>query len=167
MTFEISDLRQQPAFFDAVADRIWQAWWKPQGYPLDHITTGLAESMKGERIPFAIVAHDGGKFLGSTLGIKSDMDDRPQYSPWVAAVWVEPQHRLQQVGRSLVGHAAKTLFARGFARIHLCSAARRLNFYTRQGWVPIEQDVGKHRQTVYIMDAPGDAGAQARASSEL
>ena len=153
MTFGISDLRQEPAFFDAVADRIWRAWWKPNGYSFEHITKGLAETMRGERIPFAIVAHDGGEFLGSTLGIASDLAERQQYTPWVAAVWVEPQHRLKQVGRSLVGHAAQSLFARSFKRIYLCSSPRRRNFYTRQGRVPIEEGVGEHRQTVYVMDA--------------
>ena len=156
MTLQISDLRQEPQFFDTVADRIWQAWWKPNGYSFEHVSNGLSEMMKGERIPFAIVAHDGGEYAGSTLGIASDMDARPQYSPWVAAVWVEPQARLKQVGRTLVGHAAQMLFQRGFARIYLCSAAKRLNFYTRQGWQPIEQNVGEHHQTVYIMDAPGE-----------
>jgi GNAT superfamily N-acetyltransferase len=153
VTFQISDLRQEPEFFDTVADRIWRAWWKPHGYSFEHITKGLSEMMKGERIPFAIVAHSGSEFLGSTLGIASDMEARPHYSPWVAAVWVEPQHRLKDVGRSLVGHAAQTLFARGFARIYLCSSPKRLNFYTRQGWVPIEENIGEHLQTVYIMDA--------------
>jgi RimJ/RimL family protein N-acetyltransferase len=150
---QISDLRQQPEFFDTVADRVWRAWWKPSGVPLERISDGLAGMMKGEPIPFAIVAHDGNTFLGSTLGIASDLADRPQYSPWVAAVWVEPQHRLKQVGRSLVGHAAQTLFARGFERIYLCSSVRRRNFYTQQGWKPIEDNIGEHRQTVYVMDA--------------
>jgi predicted N-acetyltransferase YhbS len=157
VTLQISDLREQPAFYDTVADRIWQAWWKLDGYSFGQISERLAATMQGERIPFAIVAHDGGEFVGSTLGIVSDMSDRPQYSPWVAAVWVEPQHRLKQVGRALVGHAARTLFQRDFPRIYLCSSAKRLNFYTRQGWLPIEHDVGEHHQTVYIMDAPGGA----------
>lgn len=136
---QISDLRQRPEFFDTVADRVWRAWWRPRGVPLERISDGLAHAVKGDRIPFAIIAHDGDEFLGSTLAIASDLNERPQYSPWVAAVWVEPQHRLKQVGRSLVGHAAKTLFARGFARIYLCSSVSRRDFYTRQGWVPIEE----------------------------
>jgi GNAT superfamily N-acetyltransferase len=153
VTFEISDLRQQPAFRDTVADRIWRAWWKLDGYSFDQISKRLADVMRGDRIPFAIVAHDGSEFLGSTLGIASDMADRPQYSPWVAAVWVEPQHRLKQVGRSLVSHAAQVCFSRGFERIYLCSSSSRRNFYTRQGWLPIEENVGEHAQTVYVMDA--------------
>lgn len=153
MSFQISDLRQRPEFFGAVADRVWRAWWEPNGAPLERIATALAEMMKGERIPFALVAHDGADYLGSTFGIASDLSERPQYSPWVAAVWVEPRYRLRQVGRTLVGHAAQSLFERGYNRIYLCSSVERRHFYIRQGWVPIEEGVGEHRQTVYVRDA--------------
>jgi hypothetical protein len=40
-SFTISDLRQRPEFFDHVAERIWQAWWKADGHPLDYISTQL------------------------------------------------------------------------------------------------------------------------------
>jgi hypothetical protein len=43
LAFTISDLRQQPEFFDSVADRIWQAWWEPNGYPIDFIRGRLEE----------------------------------------------------------------------------------------------------------------------------
>lgn len=158
MTAQISELRHQPQFFDSVADRIWQAWWNPGGYSLEYVSNFLSEMIKGERVPFAIVAHDGDEFIGSALAVASAMDTRPQYSPWVAAVWVEPQARLKQVGRTLVGHATHMLFQRGFARVYICSVPELLTFYTRQGWQPIEHDVGERHQTVYIMDAPGELG---------
>ena len=49
MTIAISDLRQRPDFFDAVADRIWQAWWKRHGVPLDYITARLTENLARRR----------------------------------------------------------------------------------------------------------------------
>lgn len=108
--------------------------------------------MNGERIPFALVATDGAQFLGSTLGIECDLAERPQYAPWVAAVWVEPQHRLKTVGSSLVGRAVQNCFDRGFPRVYLCSSPERWNFYTRQGWTPIEHGVGNSNQTVYVQE---------------
>ena len=88
-TFSISDLRQRPEFFDTIASRIWQAWWKQRGFPLKYIAGRLREHLDANLTPFALVAHDGPTFKGSILVIDSDMDDRPQYSPWVAAVWVD------------------------------------------------------------------------------
>jgi GNAT superfamily N-acetyltransferase len=80
------------------------------------------------------------------------MDERPEYTPWVAAVWVEPQYRGQNVGRALVSHAAGSLL-QAFQRVYLCARAARHDFYARQGWVPIERDVGEKRLTVFIKDA--------------
>src|SRR5438034_1262238 len=76
--FTISDLRQCPELFDTVADRIWQEWWQPNGYPLEYISTRLRENMEATPIPFALVAHDGGKFLGTSSVIASDLEERPQ-----------------------------------------------------------------------------------------
>ena len=155
MPVRISDLRECPEFFDTVADRVWCAWWQPNGHALERVSIGLKDMMKAERIPFALVAREGDEFLGSTLGIESDLAERPQYAPWVAAVWVEPQHRLKMVGRSLVGQAVRCCFERGFPRVYLCSSPERWNFYIRQGWKPIEHGVGEHNQTVYLQEERG------------
>lgn len=153
MDFTVSDLRHRPQFLDTVADRIWRAWWEPNGHSLESVSSGLQAFLNDDPIPFGLVAHAGKQYLGSTLGIASDLDKRPQYSPWVAAVWVEPEHRLRHVGRSLVGHAMQAFFGLGFERIYLCSNPERRPFYTRQGWVPIEENVGPDAQTVYACDA--------------
>ena len=50
----ISDLRRRPEFFDAVADRIWQAWWKADGHPLQYISDRLRENMNAASIPIPI-----------------------------------------------------------------------------------------------------------------
>ena len=89
LLFTISDLRRRPEFFDIVADRIWQAWWQQSGYPLDYISTRLLENMEPTPVPFALVAHDGDNFLGTASVIASDLEERPQLTPLVAAVWVE------------------------------------------------------------------------------
>src|ERR1700682_1881021 len=103
--FTISDLRQCPVFFDTVADRIWQAWWEASGTPVDCISGRLRENMEATPIPFALVAHDGGTFLGTSSVIASDLAERPQLTPWVAAVWVEAQARRRGVGGALVQRA--------------------------------------------------------------
>jgi N-acetylglutamate synthase-like GNAT family acetyltransferase len=155
--FTISDLRQRPAFFDTVAERIWQAWWKDGGHPLDYISSRLCENMKDTPIPFALVAHDGETFLGTASVIAADLDERPQLTPWVAAVWVEPQARQRGVGGALVDRAAIDCFALGFSRTYLCARPQRSAFYEGLGWTLIERDVGQHRLSVFFRDANPDA----------
>ena len=149
-SFAISDLRQRPEFFDAVANRIWRAWWESRGFPLGYISGRLEENMDAEQVPFALVAHEGPAFLGTVSVIASDLEDRPHYTPWVAAVWVDPEYRERGVGRALVARAADDTFALGIERVYLCASKPRRNFYVRQGWLPIEEDVGEHSMIVFI-----------------
>jgi GNAT superfamily N-acetyltransferase len=153
LPFIISDLRQRPEFFDTVADRIWRAWWKEIGTPVDYISGRLHENMNAEPLPIALVAHDGAEFLGTSSVITSDLEQRPQLTPWVAAVWVDPQHRTRGVGSALVERATRDCFALGIARAHLCARPALTEFYQRLGWIPIERGVGEHSLTVFIQDA--------------
>jgi GNAT superfamily N-acetyltransferase len=153
LPFSLSDLRQRPEFFDTVAMRIWQAWWKPDGYQLDYITGRLRENMSATPIPLALVAHDGGSFLGTASVIASDLPERPQLTPWVAAVWVEPHARGRGIGAALVDRATLDCFALGFVRAYLCARPQRSGFYERLGWTSIERDIGPHHLSVFVRDA--------------
>ena len=153
MSFNISDLRQHPKFFNTVADRIWQAWWQPNGYPLEHISTRLRENIEATPIPFALVAHDGEKFLGTSSVIASDLEERPQLTPWIAAVWVEEDARRRGVGAALVNRATDDCLALGIARAYLCARPRMTKFYDGLGWTVIERNVGPHHLSVFARDA--------------
>lgn len=154
--FTISDLRQRPEFFTEVADRIWQAWWMTQGYSLDHIAGRLRENMNTAPIPFALVAHAGETFLGTVSVIASDLAERPQLTPWVAAVWVEENARRHGIGAALVDRAVADCFALGVSRAYLCARPRLSGFYGRLGWTVQERKVGPHQLSVFARDAdPG------------
>lgn len=154
MHFAISDLRRQPQFFDVVADRIWQAWWQPNGFPREYIATRLAENMSGTPIPFALVAHNGETFLGTSSVIASDLAERPQLTPWVAAVWVEKEARKHGVEAALVNRATEDCFALGMTPVYLCARAAMSEFYRRLGWTMIERGVGPHQLGVFFREAP-------------
>ena len=122
MPFTISDLRQCPEFFDIVAERIWQAWWKADGHPFDYISGRLRENLSDTPIPFALVAHDGETFLGTASVIASDLAERPQFTPWVAAVGsirgragAASVPRWSTAQRSIASHwgSAAPIYARG------------------------------------------------------
>jgi GNAT superfamily N-acetyltransferase len=153
LAFTISDLRQQPEFFDSVADRIWQAWWQPNGYPPEYITGRLKENLQDTPIPLALVAHHSGTFLGTASLIASDLDERPELTPWVAAVWVEERARGQGVGAALVDAAADASFTLGFSRTYLCARVRMTRFYQRLGWTLIERRVGPHQLNVFVRES--------------
>ncbi|MGO8909407.1 MAG: GNAT family N-acetyltransferase [Bradyrhizobium sp.] len=162
LSFTISDLRQCPQFFDTVADRIWRAWWQADGTPLDTISGRLRENMTATPIPFALVAHDDALFLGTASVIASDLAERPQLTPWVAAVWVEPSARQRGVGGALVDRATQGCFDLGFGRAYLCARLQRTVYYERLGWSSIERDVGPRHLSVFFRDALRETGPISR-----
>ena len=109
--------------------------------------------MDASPIPFALVAHDGEKFLGTSSVIASDLEERPQLTPWVAAVWVEEDARRRGVGAALVNRAAQDCFALGVSRAYLCARPRMTRFYEALGWTVVERNVGAHRLSVFIRDS--------------
>ena len=153
LAFTISDLRQRPEFFEPVADRIWQAWWEPNGYPLAYITGRLKENLRDTPIPLALVAHHDSAFLGTASLIASDLDERPDLTPWVAAVWVEERARGHGIGAALVNGATQACFKLGFRRTYLCARARMTGFYEGLGWTLIERRVGPHQLNVFVREA--------------
>jgi GNAT superfamily N-acetyltransferase len=155
----ISDLREQPHFVDAVANRIWQGWWAHKSVPLSYIRSRLNDNLNTDAIPFALVAHDGPRFLGTSSVISSDLEDLPDYTPWVAAVWVEPEHRTRQIGRSLVARAVADSFALGISRIYLSAPPLRRNFYLRQGWQPLRENVGARSVTVFVREQSAESSS--------
>jgi GNAT superfamily N-acetyltransferase len=150
-SFAVSDLRARPEFSKDVADRVWRAWWKDKGYPLDYIAGQVAENLSSEAIPFAVVAHDGDQFLGTASVIPSDLDERPEYTPWVAAVWVDPEHRRRGVGAALVQEAAQAAFNLGSDLIYLCALPEKRTFYENLGWQRLEENVGEGGLTVLTL----------------
>lgn len=153
MDFTVSDLRDKPAFFDILVQRIWHAWWKHEGHSLDPFSAKMRRLLDDEALPFALIAHKDHLYLGSALGLAADLDERPQYTPWVAAVWVDPEHRSKKMGRSLIDRTKEALFDLGYPRVYLNSIPELRDFYTRQGWQPIEEKIGPKALIVYASDA--------------
>ena len=98
-TFQISDFREQQCYGAIIADRVWNAWWRNTGRPVSDVERHMFEMADDRPLPMAVVAHNEHGYLGSAFLIHSDMEERPQYRPWVAAVWVEAAERKRGVGR--------------------------------------------------------------------
>ncbi|PWK70761.1 GNAT family N-acetyltransferase [Aminobacter sp. AP02] len=150
-TYSISDLRDRPEFAADVADRIWNAWWRDDGHELAFIR-GLVDENFASTGPRALVAHDGDSFLGTAHLIDNDLESRPQYSPWVAAVWVDEAARKSGIGAALVRAGAEAAFGQGFDTVYLCAKPAKSAFYERLGWQRIEEDV--EGLNVFLMKRP-------------
>jgi GNAT superfamily N-acetyltransferase len=154
----ISDLRDRPDFAATVADRVWRAFWKKDGHPLELLTGLVHQNFGPGPIPTALVAHEGERFLGTVSIIASDEEARPQYTPWVAALWVEPEHRRRGIGALLVEKAVLFAFNTGAERVYLLSRAHRCAFYKGLGWIVLEVDAPEDGMFILSRTAYGAGG---------
>jgi GNAT superfamily N-acetyltransferase len=150
---QVADYRDHQNFGPIIADRIWNAWWKDAGLHLSDITHHLTEMVDDRSLPTALIAHDESGYLGSAFLIDCDLEERQQYKPWVAAVWVEESNRRRGVGKSLVEAAAKTAAALGYRVSYICCHQELEAFYTVFGWSVLERDVGPHKLSVLSFEA--------------
>ena len=153
MTLGIVDLRERPHHAEAVAERIWKAFWKHHGTPFAEIRDGLAAVLKAEGgVPFALVAESEGRVCGNTLVIDNDEPAKPELTPWVAAVWVDEDMRGRGVARALIDDAARRSQMLGVPCLYLVSRPGLRGFYTGLGWHELESEVGEHRQVLYARE---------------
>lgn len=145
----VVDLRERPEFASIIADRVWRAWWEPKGSALAFVEKLVQQRLDCKPIPIALVAHDRGTFLGTASVLASDLDERPQYTPWVADVWVEPEHRSNGIGAALVRAAADKAHTLGFDPAYLCALPLKHGFYERLGWRLVEAGVTEAGQAVF------------------
>jgi GNAT superfamily N-acetyltransferase len=99
----IDYLADHPQFLRTLAE--WQhGEW---GYlrPDDSVEARMARLRKFSeraRIPLTVVAHENEELLGSASLIPHDMDTRMELTPWLAGVFVAPEHRRRGIGAALV-----------------------------------------------------------------
>ena len=151
-TFQISDFRNHQHYGSTIADRVWNAWWKNAGLPLSDVERHMIEMADDRPLPMALVAHSASGYLGSAFLIRSDMEERPQYSPWVAAVWVEASERKRGVGRALVVEGARIAYSLGYRAAYICCRPELEKFYLRIGCRLAEQAAGAKHLSVLKLD---------------
>ncbi len=83
-------------------------------------------------IPSTFIAVDN-KLLGSAAIIAQDMKTRPQLTPWLASVFVEPGSRQNGVGSKLVLHAMQQAKNAGIKTLYLFTPDNKA-FYLRLNW---------------------------------
>lgn len=144
----ISNLCNITWMLEPAANRIWHAWSMSRGLQLKEVIAKL-EGIVGSDKEFTLIAHTGDTFIGTVSLIESDLPERSNLSPWIAAVWVDIEFRKHGVGSALIGAAERLATSFGYGVLHLYCAPELRSFYSNLGWVEIEAEVGKGGSSVF------------------
>jgi len=144
----ISNLRNRAEMLEHAAKRIWYAWSMNRGLGLKQVIAKL-EGIVGSEKEFTLIAHKGDIFVGTISLIKSDFPERPNLTPWIAAVWVDEQFRKYRVGSTLIGAAERLAISVGYDVLYPCCAPELRSFYRSLGWTEIEANVRKSGSFIF------------------
>jgi GNAT superfamily N-acetyltransferase len=100
-------------------------------------------------IPTTFVACDQDRLLGSASLVFHDLDIRPQYTPWLASVYVDPTQRSRGVGRSVVQRVMQEAQDLQVLRLYLFTLDREA-FYASLGWKVVERTLYREKPIVIM-----------------
>jgi len=108
------------------------------GQTLESRAVEIKEAMNVDRVPIAFVAlGDDDGIVGTASLIFDDLEGDPR-NPWLASVYVPPEHRQKGIASALVRTVEDAARRLGYTRLYLfTSTAPKL--YAGLGWRPLEQ----------------------------
>lgn len=136
---EIVPLADKKEFIAELAELHHAEWMHLNpSLPLGGRTDKIAEAAQPEGIPSIFIAVSEGQLVGSAALIQSDMDSRPDLSPWLAAVYVKEAFRGQGIATELIARC-ETEAARYNANAWYLYTEFASKLYEKLGWHHLER----------------------------
>jgi len=136
---EIAYLIDHAAHIPELARMHFEEWshLRP-GESLETRTARLRSCCGRNSIPTAVVALEGEELLGSALLVAQDLASRPHLTPWLAGIFVKPQHRGQGIGTRLIQRIETEAHSLGTDILYLYTSTTQ-SLYERLGWSVMER----------------------------
>ncbi len=87
--------------------------------------------------------------------IESDCVHRPQYAPWVAAVFVKEEWRHRGIASGILQEACRVARRAGVKGLHIDCHVNTVPLYAQNGWTILEQEVGDAVSVVMLRTLEG------------
>jgi predicted N-acetyltransferase YhbS len=148
---DIIDLADEPLHIPTLAKWHHDEWGylNPNGSVEQRIEK-MERYLSSGLIPSTFIAKEGVTVLGSAAIIENDMDTHPELSPWLASVFVAPEHRGNGIGSKLVNYILERARLEQLGTLYLFTPTKE-QFYSRLGWSTNRKE--KYRGvSVTIMD---------------
>lgn len=152
---DLKQLSDCPEHLEAVGTWIYGQWWrKPDNTP-EVVLSRLRQHTKRDAVPFTIVALENGQPVGSCCVIENDCVHRPQYAPWVAAVFVKPEWRHRGIALRILQEACRVARRAGVKVLYIDCHVNTVPLYEQNGWTMLEREVGDKDSVVMLRTLEG------------
>lgn len=145
----IANLAAHPDLLPIVAKWLWQEWARHKGRSIEQVITRLAarQATLGPEQTFVVLDRDTPAATASL--VHHDLDPRPDLTPWLASVYVDPAYRGRGHAVRLVHAVEAAAMAGGIRRLWLHSE-HAAGLYAKLGWIADGPEVD-HGHAVTLM----------------
>lgn len=134
---QIVTVADRPDLAPVVAEWLWEAFWRKDGRTLDAVQAWVEASTARSGTPQCFVALVDGQPVGTASFADSDLDERPELTPWLAGVYVVPAARGQDHASRLVGCVEGACREAGVPTLWLYTT-RAEGLYLKLHWRTVE-----------------------------
>ena len=135
---QISHIKYFQVWIPIIAKWIHEEWsYAFPALTLTEIQRGLFGRMNETEMPITLIAHDERGVLGTASLKAKDMDSVPELTPWLSAVYINPEYRGQGVGKALISEIEKLARAAGHPKLYAFNPISQ-GVFEKMGWKVLE-----------------------------
>lgn len=137
MATSIVSTSERPDLVPVVANWLWEAFWHDSGKPFEQLLDAVKRSLAADVMPRTLILLADGEAVGTASLVAHDLDERPDLTPWLAGVFVEPHARGQSYAGRLISAVEQEARNASIPTLWLyTNKAERL--YVRADWRTVE-----------------------------
>jgi predicted N-acetyltransferase YhbS len=136
---QIAYLADHPYYIPTVALWLYSEWGRLNpGDSVDRRVARLSTHTGRPAIPTTLIALEGDTLLGSASLVENDLTSRPHLTPFMASVYVHPDHRRRGIATGLVQRVMATAGRLGVKTLYLITHDQQ-RLYAKLGWCALEE----------------------------
>ena len=137
---DIHYLADIPKALPMVAQWLFDEWGHyKENNSLEKAQEKLRTHLSKEELPIIVVATLNTIPVGTASLRQSDgIENRPDFSPWLASVYVAKEYRQRGIGTQLIQHILDIAKHKGNSKLYL-RTEDKVTFYQNLGWATVEK----------------------------
>jgi GNAT superfamily N-acetyltransferase len=128
---------ERPDLAPVVAAWLWESFARARGRSFEETLETVLASVTASSMPRTFVLLIDDRPVGTASLTAQDLEERPDLTPWLADVFVEPGSRRQGLAARLIAAVEDECRKTGIATLWLYTRTAE-NVYTRAGWRKVE-----------------------------
>lgn len=128
---EIIEISARRDLLDKAVEYFWKCWGNENNFKF--YQNCIMNSLDiNKSLPKFYIVLDGTDIIASYALVTNDLISRQDLYPWLACLYVNPEHRNKGIAEKLLEHGLSQTKDKGFTSLYLSTDLE--NFYEKKGW---------------------------------